>query len=97
MSPRAKLIIKVVLATIAGSCMVLVVVAVALPGVLSTSTSDQPRRAPSLTPEDLTGMMPEVLVQAERPPDLMAEVVVRPKGPVFAEADRTATSPPGIH
>jgi hypothetical protein len=97
MSPRAKLDVKVVLATIAGTCVVLAVVAVALPGVFSTSTSDQPRRAPALTPEDLTGMMPEVVVQAKRPPELMAEVVVKPERPVVVEAGRPATSVPGIY
>lgn len=97
MSQKAKTDVKAVLAKAAVASMLLAVAAVTLPNILCARRSDEPGRTPALTHQNLTGMMPEVLVRAERPPELMAEVVVRPEHPVVVDADRPAGPVPNIY
>jgi hypothetical protein len=97
MSPRAKSEVKVILATTAGTSLLLAIAAATFAGVFGAGLPDKQKQAPAPAPLHRTGMMPEVVVWAKRPPELMAEVVVRPEGPVAVDAGHKPTSAPNIY
>jgi hypothetical protein len=97
MPPKAKSDIKVILATTASTSLLLAIVAVTFAGIFGASPLDKQRHSPAPAPRHLTGMMPEVVVQARRPPELLAEVVVEPERPVVVKSGHPATLVPGIY